>query len=30
MSTVLAMAWDIPAPDPVDAVLIVTFGYFWW
>ena len=21
------IAWEIPAPDPVDAVLIVTFGY---
>jgi hypothetical protein len=28
MSTALAIAWEIPAPDPVDAVVIVTFGYF--
>ena len=28
MSTARAAAWEIPAPDPVAAVVIVTFGYF--
>ncbi len=30
MLTVPAAAWEIPAPDPVAPVLMLTFGYFAW
>ena len=30
MLTVPAAAWEIPAPDPVAPVLMLTFGYFEW